>query len=440
MALHLADLPAAGEWLLPPGILLVVGSHGFPPTQARFNRAAEIARELCLRQGAPEIVVLAERAFEPFEADAARALGELVSEIEVLAHPEAGSRVQRLLARTLARGREALAGAPPPLGGRQHAPPRLLRLLRARRAERQYRAVIACGVHLAPVLSHFPPWTEKLIDLGRIGSDAHRSHSLRGRADALEVFADGEAELSLLAAADGVIVTSVADAVRLRELRFQRDLVLFPPTGLLGFCGPRREGDENTELERPPRILCVASETPANLDGLRWFRRQVYPTILRFVPTCRLRIVGEAARHIEPGPGVDRIGRLDRLDVEYSRATVVALPLRMGSGIRRRAVEALARGKALVTTSVGAYGAGLEPGKDAVIADGEEALAVQTAEVLASDARRLALERRALEVARERFDPARTFRPLAERLWLPAERPEVKPAGAALPADPARAW
>ncbi len=406
------------DFLDAPAVLIVTGSHGLQPTKARFARASELVLGLGRLGAVCDLVVLLEKPLQPPEEDALEDLRGIVRELEVVPHPLLDS----LLYKAALRVRDALS-MKASLGGFSHCPARLLSTLRARSAaEGGYRAVIAGGAHLARVLALFPAWTEKLVDLERIGSDVHRDHDRQGRGDVLQVLEDAEREMDLLFLADATLVTSAMDAARLRELGHARDLVLTPPVACAcacaDACGPERDAREPAEPLRPPRILCVGSETAANLDGVRWFRRQVFPRIARAVPACRLRLVGEVARHIEPGPSVDRIGWVDRLDEEYRDCAVVALPLRMGAGLRRRAVEALARGKAFAATPAGAAGAGLVHLRDAIVTEDAAALAAEISRALASDSLRKAYERRAIAIARESFGPERAFAALAERLGL----------------------
>jgi glycosyltransferase involved in cell wall biosynthesis len=400
-------------------VILITASHGFPPTQARFSRATELVLAMGERGVVVDVVVLLERPLEPPEEDALDLLRAAANELDLVRHPSSDA----LWGAARARLAGAL-GLGQGLGGFLHCPRRLISRLRSRHAPRGYRAAIVSGVQLAPALAAFPRWTDRLLDVQRLGSAAFASHRDCGRPDELDAFADPLQELRLLGRADLVLVSSQEDAVALRQEGHPGDLLLVPP---LAPRPPSPAGAGSLAYEgpiRPPRILCVGSDTAANLDGLRWFRRLVFPAITRAVPTCRLRIVGEAARHIEPGPGVDRIGWVDRLDEELRDAAVVALPLRMGSGVRRRLVEALGHGKAVATTRVGAHGAGLVPGLDAIVADRPEELAFEIVRVLTSGEVRTGLERRARELAASRFGAGQSIDALCR--WLGLLLPELE--------------
>jgi glycosyltransferase involved in cell wall biosynthesis len=64
---------------------------------------------------------------------------------------------------------------------------------------------------------------------------------------------------------------------------------------------------------------------------------------------------------------------------------VIVVPLRIGTGTRLKALEAMAAGRAVVGTAVGLGGLGLEPGRQALVGDTPPALAAAVVDCL-SDA------------------------------------------------------
>ena len=66
-------------------------------------------------------------------------------------------------------------------------------------------------------------------------------------------------------------------------------------------------------------------------------------------------------------------------------ADVVVVPLRIGSGTRLKILEALAMGRPVVTTRIGAEGLDLVDGEHVLIADGPTAFAAAVDRVLADD-------------------------------------------------------
>src|SRR5204862_1439452 len=102
-----------------------------------------------------------------------------------------------------------------------------------------------------------------------------------------------------------------------------------------------------------------------NSDGIVFFVRQVLPILWSRYPKLRLRIVGP----IPDGPGpvrdlasdrVEVVGFVDDLRAEIQRARVVVAPLRVGGGTRLKILEAMATGRPIVSTRIGAEGIDVE--------------------------------------------------------------------------------
>lgn len=110
-----------------------------------------------------------------------------------------------------------------------------------------------------------------------------------------------------------------------------------------------------------------------NRDALYFFHEHIWPTILAARPRARLRIVGE-----NPGPRiqawhdgarVEVLGFVADLRSLIARAGVVIVPLRIGGGTRVKILEAMALGKAVVSTHIGAEGLELRSGQNAYLVD-----------------------------------------------------------------------
>jgi glycosyltransferase involved in cell wall biosynthesis len=106
------------------------------------------------------------------------------------------------------------------------------------------------------------------------------------------------------------------------------------------------------------RCLFVASDNEPNRRGLAWLLREVWPLVVRQNPEIELRVVG----NIQVDEGLPRpaevtfAGVVDNLAEEYLSTAVALVPLRAGSGLKVKLIEALAHGVPVVSTLVGAEG------------------------------------------------------------------------------------
>ena len=111
-----------------------------------------------------------------------------------------------------------------------------------------------------------------------------------------------------------------------------------------------------------------------NEDAVLYFIDDILPLVRAEVPAVTFSVVGpkpvaELARG-GGGRGVEVTGTVDDVRPSIAEAAVYVVPLRAGSGTRLKIFEALAMGKAVVSTTVGAEGLAIESGRHFVAADG----------------------------------------------------------------------
>ena len=133
------------------------------------------------------------------------------------------------------------------------------------------------------------------------------------------------------------------------------------------------------------------------LDGLAAERRRaccisaatILPRIREAEPDVTLSIVGRAptpaVKRLADEAGIEVTGRVDDVRPHIAAGAVYVVPLRIGGGTRLKIFEAMAMGKAVVSTTIGAEGLPVTPGRDVLIADDPRAFAQA---VVAPDARR----------------------------------------------------
>lgn len=116
-----------------------------------------------------------------------------------------------------------------------------------------------------------------------------------------------------------------------------------------------------------------------NRYGLIWFLKQVWPQVRRQVPQVQLELVGKGTetltRVVKGQENVRCIGQVPSVVPYLRQATIAAIPLLHGSGVRFKILEALACEIPVVSTSLGAEGLDLVSEKNAILADSGEAFA-----------------------------------------------------------------
>jgi glycosyltransferase involved in cell wall biosynthesis len=132
-----------------------------------------------------------------------------------------------------------------------------------------------------------------------------------------------------------------------------------------------------------------------NEDAVLYFGSQILPRIRAYMPDVSVTIVGRnPSAHLRASAermGLNVTGTVDDVRPYMDEADVYIVPLRAGGGTRLKIFEALAMGKAVVSTTVGAEGLALMPGRDVCLADDPDEFAGAVIGLLDDAPRRRAL-------------------------------------------------
>jgi len=143
-----------------------------------------------------------------------------------------------------------------------------------------------------------------------------------------------------------------------------------------------------------------------NVDGILWFFEQVWPLVKGRLPQARLLVVGRnPSPRLSPlfqDPQVTVTGFVPDVRPYIARANIYIVPLRMGGGTRLKVLEAMAMGKAIVSTSLGCEGIEVTE-REVAIADEPQEFAQRLSELWDDRERKKALGRAARRLA-ERYD------------------------------------
>jgi polysaccharide biosynthesis protein PslH len=159
--------------------------------------------------------------------------------------------------------------------------------------------------------------------------------------------------------------------------------------------------------EEPDTVVFTGSmDWMPNEDGVAYFVEKIMPLLTREAPDASFWAVGRRPsrrlRALASG-NVVVTGAVDDIRPYLAKGAVTVVPLRSGSGTRIKIFEAMAMGKAVVSTTMGAEGLPVRHGDNIILADDPADFARQTALLLADPERRAQLGRAARQLVEENY-------------------------------------
>lgn len=165
---------------------------------------------------------------------------------------------------------------------------------------------------------------------------------------------------------------------------------------------PGSSGAGSAGGEKPLVVFVGAMDWEPNVDAVKYFCAEIWPNVLARVPGAKFRIVGRNPDKRVEGlvsPSVEVTGRVPSVIEHLREAAVVVVPLRVGGGTRLKIYEAMAVGKAVVSTTVGAEGLDVHHGQDVILADSVESFTESVVTLLEDSAVRRRMGNAAAELA-----------------------------------------
>jgi glycosyltransferase involved in cell wall biosynthesis len=206
-------------------------------------------------------------------------------------------------------------------------------------------------------------------------------------------------ERALLREIQNCVVVSESDRQELARLA----------PGIRLFVVPNGTDASRPALPAPPAgsktaIWVGGMNDEYNREAVLYFARDILPIIQTEISDFRWRVVGR-----DPPPalvkvaalaasGIELVGFADDLEQHYSDSAIAVVPLTSGGGTKLKTLEAMARGRAIVTTPIGAEGLPVSDGVNMEIANSPGEFAAKTIALLRDSARaaRIAAAARAL--------------------------------------------
>lgn len=171
--------------------------------------------------------------------------------------------------------------------------------------------------------------------------------------------------------------------------------------------------NENSTIKRrgsTERILHIGTMYwPANIDGVHWFLDEIWPLVRSRRNGVTFDIIGASPpkdlwQLNQDNSGVNVHGYVVDPTPFLEQAAMLVVPLRAGSGMRVKILNALAQGIPVVTSSVGCEGIQVISGRHLLIADDPETFANAVIAILEDNTLRDRLVSEGQELIRAKYD------------------------------------
>jgi polysaccharide biosynthesis protein PslH len=221
-----------------------------------------------------------------------------------------------------------------------------------------------------------------------------RRFALRRIASSLQAY-----EIRQLNVCDAIVPISADDAADFRGLGATRPMHVVP-------CG--------VAVSQPVRDATIPNSVGfigsldfrPNQEAVEWIIAELWPRVIARVAEARLSIAGSGVPEWlrRRMTGVDFRGTVDDATAFMNSMSVMIAPLFAGGGMRIKVLEAMALGKPVVATTLGAGGLDVEHGRDILIADDAASFADAVALLLRDPQTAARIGDAARETVRSRYD------------------------------------
>lgn len=242
----------------------------------------------------------------------------------------------------------------------------------------RFNTVIVCRYHVVTALL---PLLRKHAPQARLVFDTVDLHHVREMREAVHKQSPGAArrarrtrhhELSAVARTDLTLVVSEVERELLALAMPAADVLVL--SNLHEVAGPGLPFAKRSDL-----VFVGGFQHAPNRDAVRWFVREIFPSIRVALPGVVIHCVGADPTpdivDLETFPGVVVHGHVPDLTPFMDGMRVGLAPLRFGAGVKGKVNLSMAHGQPVVATSLAAEGMHVVPGRDLLVADTAEEFA-----------------------------------------------------------------
>lgn len=280
-------------------------------------------------------------------------------------------------------------------------------VIEAMAAQRDYDAVQVEDVVMAQYVLNLP-FPLKVLDMHNVESSLMARFARQERSPAKSLYARITAakleryERDVTRFFDLVTVCSEQDKALLTSMGVTASMEVIPNGVWCDAYDP-----DQTAAQDGGIVFIGRMDYHANVSGAHFLVDEILPRLLKLCPGVRVSIVGKnpgpAIRAME-GPNVAVYADVPDVAPYLAKAAVVVVPLLVGGGTRLKILEAMAAGKAVVSTRIGAEGIEAVDGEEISLMDSPEEFAAEVARLLGDPGARMRMGAAAREMVSKRYD------------------------------------
>jgi sugar transferase (PEP-CTERM/EpsH1 system associated) len=212
--------------------------------------------------------------------------------------------------------------------------------------------------------------------------------------------------------------TIISDQDRQLVQHPQRNQIHIVPNGIaLDIFQPQPQAVKRYDL-----VFCGNMGYHPNVDAACWLAEEILPLVQRQHPQARLLVAGTTpaprVQALARRPGVAVSGWLPDIRQAYAEARVFVAPMRVGTGLQNKLLEAMAMQLPCVTTPLANNALRGTPGQHLLVAEGAADLAAAIGQLLADEAAAAQLAQRGHTFVQATYDWAATTAQLENLLLL----------------------
>jgi len=196
------------------------------------------------------------------------------------------------------------------------------------------------------------------------------------------------------------------------QFEFQR----LNPKALVTVASNGVNCDEFNGFEKTPareRCFFIGSmDWWPNVEGLLWFLEDVWPLLRQRIPALTLSVIGrELSQELEKfrqGEGIQFYENVPDVRPHFYDNSILLVPLRIGGGTRIKILEAMAAGRPVVSTPLGAEGIASTHRKNILIAESPQQFLASIDELINNETFYQDIAKNARNLVEDQYDWKRT--------------------------------